>query len=151
MRRLVISIAALTGLAASLALGGCTPQVKSPDEPGVCYFIGHPTPKEVKFNVLATKVPDLEHCAVHLYNLRRDLQKTGTAGPETDGSYMGMFLFATNTEVRSGQRYEGPAFPFLVKAPGEERLVGFNTVVEEDNAPSGPQTVNIPKDLPQKK
>ena len=145
MRIAALSIMALAGCA---ALAGCTPRVKSPDAPGVCYFIGHPTPKENKFNVLASNVPDLEHCAVLVYNLRMDMLKTGTAGPETDGAYMGSFLFAGNHEVRAGQHYEGPVFPFLVKAP-DNRLVAPGSIVQQDDAPSGPQTVDIPKNLPQ--
>ncbi|MDI7774342.1 hypothetical protein [Asticcacaulis sp. EMRT-3] len=148
MRRNAVMIMGVAGLGlGAMALAGCTPRVQSPDAPGVCYFIGHPTPKENKFNVLATNVPDLEHCAVYVYNARMDMLKTGTAGPETDGAYMGNFLFADNHEVRSGQHYEGPAFPFLVKAP-DGRLVAPGSIVQDDGEPTGPQSVNIPKDLP---
>lgn len=147
MRFSAIAMIGLTGAALMAALSGCAPRVKSPEEPGVCYFIGHPTPKEVKFNVLARNVPDLEHCAVLLYNLRMNLLKTGTAGDETDGAYANSFLYAYNTEVRYALHYEGPAFPFLVKAP-DNRLVSPGSVVEDDTPPSGPQTVDVPKDLP---
>jgi hypothetical protein len=144
----------LTGLAIAsvLALGGCQKRLKAPAEDKVCYFIGHPGKDQVKFNVIGRNVEDMEHCAALVYGVRRDMIATGTAGPETEGSYGGAFLFVTNRDVRMADKYEGPRFPFLIRTP-DNRFVPPGAVEVEgemDQNPKGPQTVEIPKDLPKK-
>jgi hypothetical protein len=146
-----IKMILLMGLASGLeitSLTGCQKRVQAPDVVGACYYIGHPSDGTLKFNELSKSEPDLEHCAVRLYNARMDLMATRTAGAETIGAYNGTFLFASGREVRYSQHYEGPVFPLLVKAP-DGRLVAPGSVVQEE-APTGDQvTVDIPKDLPQ--
>ena len=145
----------LAGLAATTALSGCTPRVKAPRDLGVCYFIGHPVgadgKKTLKFNPIGHDQPDIEHCAVLLYNARMTMLATNTAGRLTEGSYQGNFLFADNGGVSYGQTYEGPTFPLLVKDPNSERLVAPGSVVEDDTpTDTEPHTVAVPKDLPEK-
>src|SRR6185312_9029041 len=100
------STIAVLSLAAAplLLLGGCEKKIRAPTDSGVCYFIGHvkktEAPNGLKFNVIARDQPDIEHCAVQLYNLRRSMLTTGTAGDETDGAYQGDFMQVTNGEVR---------------------------------------------------
>ncbi len=135
-----------------LLLGGCQPKIQAPADTGVCYFIGHvkktEAPNGLKFNVIARDQPDIEHCAVQLFNQRRAMLGTGTAGEVTEGAYQGSFMQATNHEVRYSQAYEGPYFPFLVKAP-DDRLVTPGSIVEDDTQGDGPQkSVAVPKDLP---
>ena len=138
----------LTGLIGLTALTGCQKRVKAPEVAGACYYIGYPKAGGLKFNELSKNEPDLEHCAVRVYNARMDLMATHTAGDQTIGAYNGTFLFASGREVRYSQHYEGPAFPLLVKAP-DGRLVAPGSVVQEE-APAGTQvTVDIPQDLPQ--
>ncbi|ESQ76455.1 hypothetical protein [Asticcacaulis sp. AC402] len=132
---------------AGLGLAACEQRLKAPFEAGTCFSIGHPASGEPKFNVVARDVPSLEHCAVHIYNLRQTRLATGTAGEVTEGSYGGSFLWANNREVRYSQHYEGPRMPFLVRAPGN-RLVQPGAIVVEDTAPSGPVTVEMPDNLP---
>ena len=143
----------LVTVLAAVALGGCVARVKAPTELGVCYFIGHPKGPDgkstFKFNVVARDQPDVEHCAVQIYNARMAMLATNTAGKETEGAYQGNFLEVTNTEVRFSQTYEGPYFPLLVKAP-DNRLVAPGSVVIDDTPAEGPQTVTVPKDLPEK-
>ena len=150
MRRTTFAIFGLVG-AAAVGLSGCD-QVKAPRDEGVCYFIGHVKDKAgkptLKFNPVAHNVPDLEHCAVQIYTVRRGFLATGTAGDVTEGTYQGSFLFATNTEVRMSQKYDGPQFPFLVKY-GEQLVAAGSVQVDETAAPGGPeQTAAVPKDLP---
>jgi len=141
-------IIAATGVAV-LGLSGCEKEVNAPREEGVCYFIGHPPgAKEPKFTAVARNVPDLEHCAVQIYIVRTDLRKTGTAGEVTEGSYQGSYLFVSNNEVRMSQKYNGPQFPLLVKVGN--KLVQPGAIQIEDEPLPGKQTVEIPKDLPQK-
>jgi hypothetical protein len=148
-----ITIATLSLAAVPLLmLGACQKRVEAPSERGVCYFIGHvkktESPDGLKFNIIARDQPDIEHCAVQLYNTRRSMLLTGTAGEATEGAYQGNYLLATNSEVRESEHYEGPYLPFLVKAP-DDRLVTPGSIVEDDTQGDGPQkTVAVPKDLP---
>jgi hypothetical protein len=151
MRPITIAAFALAA-APLLVLGGCIKRVEAPADAGVCYFIGHvkktEAPDGLKFNVIARDQPDIEHCAVQLYNTRRAMLTTGTAGQVTEGAYQGNFMQATNSEVRESPHYEGPYFPFLVKAP-DDRLVTPGSVVEDDTQGDGPQQqVAVPKNLP---
>ncbi|ESQ91798.1 hypothetical protein ABAC460_05515 [Asticcacaulis sp. AC460] len=134
---------------AAVGLSGCEKQLKAPNERGVCFSIGHPASGEVKFNVVARDVESLEKCAVHIYTLHRTRLGTGTAGEWTEGSYGGSFLWANAREVRYSQRYEGPRMPFLVRAPGN-RLVQPGSIVQEEDLPTGPITVERPDYLPTK-
>jgi len=144
------SIARISALTAgAIVLNGCTHQLQAPTDVGTCYVIGHPKAGGVKFNVVSKNEPDLEHCAVQLYNLRMSFLAIGTAGAETDGAYDGSFLFVDNHEVRFSQHYEGATFPLLEKAP-DGRLVQPGSIVDDDTPDTKPQSVVIPKDLPKK-
>ncbi|MBW8880996.1 MAG: hypothetical protein JF615_06080 [Asticcacaulis sp.] len=147
MMRKYAAVAGLVGVAA-LGLSGCQKTLNAPKADNECYFIGHPANGETTFNAIAHNQPDLEHCAVFIYNARMDMLRTGTAGEVTEGVYNRNFLWATNTEVRMSLKYEGPRFPFLVKAGN--KLVQPGSIVEEQPADSEPRTVELPKDLPEK-
>ncbi len=148
--RLNVQMKCLGLLALSaIALSACE-KVKAPKDLGICYFIGHPRDGSIVFNVISRDEPDIEHCAARLYNARMDMLRTGTAGDLTEGSYQGSFLFVDNHEIKYAQRYEGPGFPLLVKAP-DGRLVAPGAVVIEDDTPTGPVQVEVPKNLPKTK
>jgi hypothetical protein len=146
MRIKTFLLMCLAGGLAAAALSGCQKRVKAPDIAGACYYVGYPKAGGLKFNELSKNEPDLEHCAVRLYNARMDMMSTHTAGDQTIGAYNGTFLFAGGREVRYSRHYEGPAFPLLVKAP-DGRLVAPGSVVQEE-LPKEQVTVDIPKDLP---
>jgi len=148
MKTKTILLTSLIGIAAVGGLSGCQKRVKAPDVAGACYYVGYPKAGGLKFNELSKSEPDLEHCAVRVYNARMDLMATRTAGEQTIGAYNGTFLFASGREVRYSRHYEGPAFPLLVKAP-DGRLVAPGSVVQEEAPTGGQVTVDIPKDLPQ--
>ncbi|HTN40611.1 MAG TPA: hypothetical protein VLZ84_05630, partial [Asticcacaulis sp.] len=95
MKTKTILLTSLIGIAAVGALSGCQKRVKAPDVAGACYYIGYPKAGGLKFNELSKNEPDLEHCAVRVYNARMDLMATRTAGEQTIGSYNGTFLFAS--------------------------------------------------------
>ena len=135
-----------------VTLSACD-EVKPPRDEGVCYFIGHVGKDKnghdkLKFNEVRRNVPDLEHCAVEIYNVRRGFMTTGTAGPVTEGVYQGTFLFAANGEVRMATKYDGPQFPFLVVAGNQ--LVSPSAAHVDDTQTDGgkPETIVVPKDLP---
>jgi hypothetical protein len=147
MQTKAIVVMGLTAALVATTLSGCAEKVKAPRDLGTCYFIGHTSKDEYKFNVVSKNEPDLEHCAARLYNVRMDLLRTGTAGTFTAGSYQGNFLFLDNHEIRYAQRYEGPAYPLLVKAP-DGRLVAPGSVMREEDLPDKQVTVEVPKNLP---
>lgn len=134
---------------ACVALTGCEKELKAPAADDVCYFIGHPPgAKEPKFNPVARNVPNIEKCAVELFTVRTNMRVTGTAGPVTEGAYNGSFLFVNNTTVEFAPKYEGIRMTLLVKAGN--KLVQPGAIVEEAPRTNTPQTVEVPKNLPQK-
>lgn len=140
---LAMSAVAVTGLTA------CENKtLRAPDEPGVCYHIGYPPNVAPRFNVVSKSEPSIEYCAARLYNLRREFLKTGTAGAVTEGAYNGYFLIVENGGVRMAPKHKGPSFPLLIKAP-DGRLVAPGAVVQQREAPKGPESVKIPDNLPQ--
>lgn len=144
----------LAAVAVATTVSGCAPRLKAPRELGVCYFIGHPVgpdgKRAVKFNEIARNQDTIEKCAVQLYNARRAMQATNTAGKVTEGAYQGNFLFATNQRIDYGQTYEGPTVTLLVKDPYSDRLVEPGAVMQEAPVDNEPHTVAVPKDLPTK-
>lgn len=145
MRRIAILIAALA--APAVLLGGCEKHLQAPGEENVCYFIGRPATDQFKFNVIGRNVPDVEHCAVLLYNLRMDMLRTGTAADYTEGSYGGSFLWVNNREVRFARYHEGPTSVLLVHSP-DGRLIQPGAIMYEDDSAqaSGPATIDLPQE-----
>ncbi len=154
MRTVLTALALVT--CAAVPLAACQPKLKTPVADNTCYFIGHVKDNGAKvatprFNPIGKDVPDMEHCAVLLYNVRMGMLTTNTAGDQTEGEYNGSFLVATNHEVRSSTTYQGPYFPFLVKAPDNRLVQPGSIVVDDETQGDGKQqTVTVPKDLPQK-
>jgi len=147
MRSPVFLIAVLT--AAAVALGGCQKHLQAPAEENVCYFLGHPAKDQIKFNVVGRNVPDVEHCAVLVYNLRQDMLRTGTAADYTEGAYGGNFIWVNNHEVRFARYHEGPTSVLLVHSP-DGRLIQPGAIMYEDDTAqaSGPATVELPQEGP---
>jgi hypothetical protein len=104
-----------------LALAACAPTVKAPTDTGVCYSLGAVTDGKAKFNVVATGVPDMEHCAAQLEAMRIRFLQLGGTNNEITGAYQGNFLFLQREGVFTSERYEGARFPFLVRT-GDGRL-----------------------------
>jgi len=149
----ISSVLAFGLLGAGLVtLSACEPAVKAPASDDVCYFIGHvgkdKAGKDVlKFNKIKA-VPDLDHCAAELYKIRRAFMASGTAGDVTEGVYNGNFLFAAKGEVRKANSYDGPQFPFMA-VRGDRLMSPSDAYVEDGPVDVKPETVTVPKDLPQ--
>ncbi len=135
-----------------MTLSACEPEVKAPASDDVCYFIGHVGKDKsghdiLKFNAIKS-VPDLDHCAAEIYKVRRGFMITGTAGDVTEGVYNGNYLFAAKGEVRKANSYTGPQFPFMA-VRGDRLMSPSDAYVEDGPADTRPDTVVVPKDLPQ--
>ena len=110
MRRLAILIAAV----AVLPLAACHSGVEAPGAAGVCYALASVDDGKAKFNVVAQKVPDMEHCAAQLESMRVRFLSLGGNVTDIVGAYQGNFLFLGPQGVFTADSYEGPRYPFLV-------------------------------------
>jgi hypothetical protein len=135
---------------ACLALAGCEkPAVEAPDAPNVCFHIGFPKDQPPKFNIIKKDVPSLEYCAAHLDALRIKFLSMGSPRKEIVGAYNGTFLWSTPRGIRISRHFEGPAMPFLTKAPDGRLVIPSAFEVPRDRNFSEPQT--LPDNLPEKK
>jgi hypothetical protein len=107
--------ALLVALAAALALAGCRKSIEAPAATGVCYAMAFPQNAPPKFNVVASGIRDMEHCAAELEGMRIRFLSLGGSQREVTGAYNGSFLFLDNTGVFTANNYDGVRYPFLVR------------------------------------
>ena len=119
-------ILTLTVLGA-LALTGCSRTLEAPSDQGVCYAMATLKDGNVRFNALASKVPDLEHCAAALEGMRVRFNQLGASNRELTGAYQGQFIFLQPEGVFTSSRYSGIRYPFLVRT-GDGRLAAPGAV-----------------------
>jgi len=108
--------AALASALAAAALAGCQSQIQAPTNTGVCYHLATVQNGQPKFNVLASPVPDMEHCAAHLEAMRIRFVALGSASRDVVGAYQGNFLFLGDDGVFTSDTYGGHRYPFLVRS-----------------------------------
>jgi hypothetical protein len=118
------ALVALAALAGALALAGCRSQVQAPGNPGVCYHLSSVAKGQPQFNVLASNVPDMEHCAAQLEAMRVRFLSIGGTVKDIVGAYQGNFLFLGDEGVFTAETYEGPRYPFLVRSGDQLVPVG---------------------------
>ncbi|HEY1749671.1 MAG TPA: hypothetical protein VGG29_00285 [Caulobacteraceae bacterium] len=121
MSRAALLIAAL---AAAAPLAGCRSQVEAPTNVGVCYHLAAMKDDKPKFNVLASNVPDMEHCAAQLEAMRVRFLSLGGGQRDVVGAYQGNFLFLGDEGVFTSETYSGPRYPFLVRSGDQLVPVG---------------------------
>ena len=121
MKRLSLLAALATG---GLGLCACQAGVQAPTNPGVCYHLASVEGGQAKFNVLATSVPDMEHCAAQLEAMRVKFLSLGGTNEEITGAYQGNFIFLENDGIFTSTSYTGGRFPFLVRNGGQLVPVG---------------------------
>ena|ERR1700678_3097780 len=109
-----LALAAALALTA-LVLAGCQSQMEAPTSSGVCYHLAAIQNDKPKFNVLATGVPDMEHCAARLEAMRVRFLSLGGTTTDIVGAYQGNFLFLGDQGVFTAATYEGGRYPFLVR------------------------------------
>jgi hypothetical protein len=121
MPRLAASLAALAG---ALGLGACQSQVQPPTNPGVCYHLASMQNGQPRFNVVASNVPDMEHCAAQLEAMRVRFLSLGGSQRDITGAFQGNFLFLGEDGVFTAETYQGPRYPFLVRSGDQLVPVG---------------------------
>jgi len=111
-------------LAAALALAACHRAIEPPGDAGVCYHLASVQDDKPKFNVVASGVPDMEHCAAQLEAMRTHFLSLGGSITDIVGAYQGNFLFLGPDGVFTADSYEGPRYPFLVRSGDQLVPVG---------------------------
>lgn len=106
---------------ACLLLAACSQTPKAPTDTGVCYHLASVENGKARFNVVATKIPDMEHCAAELEAMRVRFLQLGGSKTEIAGAYQGNFLFLQPEGVFTSENYDGARYPFLVRT-GDGRL-----------------------------
>ncbi|MET3667134.1 hypothetical protein [Caulobacter sp. 1776] len=121
MKQTVLA-AAVVLAASSLALAGCQKEIKAPFETGVCFHVATNKDKTLRFNPVATNVPQLEECAATLEGMRIRFVRLGQSNSQgMVGAYQGSFIFIEKEGIYVGQTYDGPRFMSLVRT-GDGRL-----------------------------
>ncbi len=77
-----------------------------------------------QFNVVASNVPDMEHCAAQLEAMRVRFLSLGGGARDIVGAYQGNFLFLGEEGVFTAETYQGPRYPFLVRSGDQLVPVG---------------------------
>src|SRR5262249_61982 len=111
-------------LTAAIALAACQGQVQAPTDQGVCYHLAAMENGKPKFNVLATNLPDMEHCAARLEGMRIRFLWLGGTNQEITGAYQGNFIFLESDGIFTGTSLSGGRYPFLVRNGGQLVPVG---------------------------
>ena len=109
---LILALSALT--ASAIALSACQKQIKTPDNPGVCYHAVPRVDGTVTFNALSTHEDTMEACAGALEGMRLRFLGLGGSVHNIVGAYNGNYLFLGPGGVYESQSYDGTRFPFLV-------------------------------------
>ena len=116
--------AGFVALACALALAACQSQVQAPTNTGVCYHLAAMQNGKPHFNVVASNVPDMEHCAAQLEAMRVRFLSLGGSQNDIVGAYQGNFLFLGEEGVFTAETYQGPRYPFLVRSGDQLVPVG---------------------------
>lgn len=130
MKHVILLAAAALGLA---ALTGCEKQIKAPEDRGVCFMLADKKGGGIRFNKIASNVPDIEHCALELEIIRLRFLRLGSQQTEVAGAYQGNFLFLQKEGIYTSKKLTGVRYLALVRYRGE--LVMPGAIVEGSPAP----------------
>jgi hypothetical protein len=104
-----------------LGLAGCQASLDAPMDRGVCWHLTRDDAGKPKFNRLADRQPDLEHCAAQLEIMRLRFRSLGLSQTDVTGAYQGQYLFLQREGVFTAQTVDGYRYPFMVRT-GDGRL-----------------------------
>jgi len=124
----------LAAAAAVLALGACGKTLEAPSQPGVCYLLATPKGGPPKFNQIADKIADIEHCAAQVDQVRKSFRGLGSMQQEYVGAFQGSFVFVDKDGASTATKYAGTRYPLLTNFHGE--LIAPGAIVE-GKAPPG--------------
>jgi hypothetical protein len=123
----------LTGVAA-LALAACSKRTLPPGGEGICWHVTKQG-EELKFNKLASNVPDLEHCAAALEGMRVRFLRMGGSVREVTGAYKGNFIFVDRRGIFTAPSLEEHPYLAMVRT-GDGRLAVPGAMPQEPAAPA---------------
>lgn len=104
-----------------LLAGACTKAVEAPYDTGVCWHAVPQKDGSLKYNKLATGVPNMETCAATLEGMRLRFNRMGMTRSELMGAYQGNFLFIQKEGVLVGRTLSSARYVALVRT-GDGRL-----------------------------
>jgi hypothetical protein len=114
-------VSAAAALLSAALLTGCGQSLDAPTDRGVCWHLVTGDNGKPKFNRLAERQPDLEHCAAQLEIMRLNFRALGAGQSRVTGAYQGQFLFIDPRGVFTAQTIDGYRYPFMVRT-GDGRL-----------------------------
>jgi hypothetical protein len=124
----------LAATAAVLAVCGCAKTLEAPSQTGVCYLLATPKNAPPKFNQIADKIADIEHCAAQIDQVRKSFRGLGSMQQEYVGAFQGSFVFVDKDGASTATKYAGTRYPLLTNFHGE--LIAPGAIVE-GKAPPG--------------
>jgi hypothetical protein len=104
-----------------LALTACAKRTKPPGGEGICWSVSAQPNGELKYNKLASNVPDLEHCAAALETMRLHFLRLGGSNREIVGAFKGNFLFVQREGIFTSPSLEEHRYLVMVRT-GDGRL-----------------------------
>lgn len=117
---MLLRTAFVAGLAI-VALSACSKRTLPPGGEGICWHVTKTKDGELKYNKLATNVPDLEHCAANLEAMRIKFLRMGGSVREVTGAYKGNFIFVEREGILTAPSLEQAPYLALVRT-GDGRL-----------------------------
>jgi hypothetical protein len=111
----------MTAAVAVLALSACAKRTRPPGDQLVCYQVQPQKDGSLKYNRLASKQPDLEHCAGALEAMRMKFLSMGGSQREIMGAYQGNFIFLQREGIFTAPSLEEHRYLALVRT-GDGRL-----------------------------
>jgi hypothetical protein len=112
-------ILAAVSLGAALT-AGCEKKIEAPADRGVCYHAVPLKGGEIKYNVVAKDVANIESCAAALEGMRMRFLRLG-GREEITGAYQGSFLFLQREGIFRSESLNGNRYVMLVRT-GDGRL-----------------------------
>jgi hypothetical protein len=107
--------------AATAGLAACEKQIIAPDDKGVCWVVAQQKDGKLKFNKLASNVPNMETCAAALEGMRLRFAALGSTNNDITGAYQANFLFLRKEGVFMSRSLNSASYLALVRT-GDGRL-----------------------------
>jgi outer membrane murein-binding lipoprotein Lpp len=110
-------------VAGAIGLAACEQPVKAPFDVGICWHAIPMTDGTVKFNKLASDVPNMETCAAALESMRIRFARMSlsSSSREMMGAYQGNYLFIDSRGVSLASDMKKARYIALVRT-GDGRL-----------------------------
>lgn len=116
-------LAAAAVIAMAAGLSACKKEIEAPYDTGICWHAIPMTDGTIKFNKLATNIPNMETCAATLEGMRLRFARMTMASSSREmmGAYQGNFLFLDARGVSVAADMKKARYLALVRT-GDGRL-----------------------------